>query len=347
MERLPLRSEYTAVEMAIHCARYALARPFCEGRCVLDIACGEGYGTELMARWGATSVTGADIDPDTVETCTSLFPERRFVRCAAEDAAGVLEPGSFDLIVSLETMEHVEDLDRYFAALEALRAPGGGVVITCPNDGWYNRRRTVTNEFHLRELDFAQFREAVAGAFPDARIAFQTGSVASGFLNAAPGVEGEGDGTSYHAMLDALAPLEGVAVPPQGGDMPPSPETASYFVAFVDLPAPGATFAGFQLPMEALRMVRHFARHDADLQAAKTQISRLKTAREADRERIARSKDSVERYREQIRKLQEARAADRTRLLDARAALERSKEALARSQEQVRTLRGARPPAAE
>ncbi|HET8995122.1 MAG TPA: methyltransferase domain-containing protein, partial [Acetobacteraceae bacterium] len=62
-ERLHMSGEqpYHGFEAAAHVARYALLRPACAQRRVLDIACGEGYGSALLAGWGARSVVGVDI----------------------------------------------------------------------------------------------------------------------------------------------------------------------------------------------------------------------------------------------------------------------------------------------
>ena len=58
-ERLQFGSEmaYNAMDAAEHLARYAMLRSICVGKRVLDVACGEGYGSYLLAQWGAASVT--------------------------------------------------------------------------------------------------------------------------------------------------------------------------------------------------------------------------------------------------------------------------------------------------
>jgi 2-polyprenyl-3-methyl-5-hydroxy-6-metoxy-1,4-benzoquinol methylase len=48
-----------------HWHRYHFAARWCEGKRVLDVACGEGYGSALLAR-GASRVTGVDISPEAV-----------------------------------------------------------------------------------------------------------------------------------------------------------------------------------------------------------------------------------------------------------------------------------------
>lgn len=69
MERLNFggMEAYNAVEACIHLNRYAMAKSFCTGKRVLDAACGEGYGSFLMKKWGASEVFGIDIDCETIK----------------------------------------------------------------------------------------------------------------------------------------------------------------------------------------------------------------------------------------------------------------------------------------
>ena len=67
IERLKagLEDPYDPIEASIHVGRYAMALPFASGRRVLDIACGEGYGSSLLAAC-ATSVVGVDVAANAV-----------------------------------------------------------------------------------------------------------------------------------------------------------------------------------------------------------------------------------------------------------------------------------------
>ena len=65
---------YSALEAAIHLNRYLVVRGLCRGRRVLDIACGEGYGSFLMTDvWGASSVAGVDISHEAIDNARRLF----------------------------------------------------------------------------------------------------------------------------------------------------------------------------------------------------------------------------------------------------------------------------------
>ncbi|MEA2459222.1 MAG: hypothetical protein QOC95_2194, partial [Thermoleophilaceae bacterium] len=103
-----------------------------EGRSVLDYGCGGGHTCVLMAQRGARRVLGVDREPvDFADSqVEELYPEladRIDVRqiSAASDIGDEL----FDLVLSKNTFEHVDDPDRYVAEMVSLLAPGGQLVI--------------------------------------------------------------------------------------------------------------------------------------------------------------------------------------------------------------------------
>jgi 2-polyprenyl-3-methyl-5-hydroxy-6-metoxy-1,4-benzoquinol methylase len=101
------------------------------GARVLDMACGEGYGSAVLAR-GAASVLGVDANPEAFEharlryTSDNLRFERGVVETHGQD-------GSFDAVVFLQTIEHVHDPVAVLTHLRSLLAPGGAVYVSTPN----------------------------------------------------------------------------------------------------------------------------------------------------------------------------------------------------------------------
>src|SRR5215470_6800869 len=111
MERLSLTSKvtYNASEAAIHMARYQLAVPYCAGKRILDVACGEGYGAYTLKQLGAFAVDGVDNSPQAVTNAQTLFSSTdvRFHLHDAEKVHELFSDETFDVIVSLETIEHL------------------------------------------------------------------------------------------------------------------------------------------------------------------------------------------------------------------------------------------------
>ena len=162
MERLSFSSKfgYNASEAAIHMARYQLAAAYCKDKRVLDIACGEGYGSYALKRFGAASVEGVDNVPVAIETARRLFgaPGINYQVGDAEQVDGLFPPGEFDVVVSLETIEHLRDPAAFLRALKRVAKDDAVIIVSCPNDHWYYPGADQSNPFHVRKYAFEEFR---------------------------------------------------------------------------------------------------------------------------------------------------------------------------------------------
>ncbi|MFH1444664.1 MAG: class I SAM-dependent methyltransferase [Candidatus Peregrinibacteria bacterium] len=142
--------------MADHLERYRFAQQFVEGKDVLDIACGSGYGTALLAEGGARSVVGMDLSSAAIAHAEKNHASRQ-ISFRQGDLQTLHLPTTFDVIVSFETIEHVQEyMQALHALFEALR-PHGTLIFSTPN-----RRITSphlrsihgkpNNPFHVREF---------------------------------------------------------------------------------------------------------------------------------------------------------------------------------------------------
>jgi ubiquinone/menaquinone biosynthesis C-methylase UbiE len=135
-----------------HWHRYHFAARWAKGKRVLDIACGEGYGSALLARHAA-QVTGVDVSQDAVDHAKRAYAglgNARFLKgsCTAIPVAD----GSVDVAISFETLEHIHEQEEFLAELDRVLAPGGVLLISCPNKAEYTDKRHTENEFHVKEL---------------------------------------------------------------------------------------------------------------------------------------------------------------------------------------------------
>ncbi len=153
-----------------HWHRYAFALPLAQGRRVLDAACGEGYGSAMLAR-AASDVIGLDLDQATVAHATARYGTERlqFQRadCTRLDH---LPDASFDLIVSIETLEHVSEQERMLDGFQRLLRDDGLLLISSPDKANYSDARGFVNEFHVRELYRNEFEDLIAERFPSWRM---------------------------------------------------------------------------------------------------------------------------------------------------------------------------------
>lgn len=152
-----------------HALRYHFACQFAAGKNVLDIACGEGYGTDALGRV-ARSCTGVDRDEGTIDRAREKYGDHFLVGDAEEIPC---ESASFDLVVSFETIEHVPSPGRFAAEIARVLKPGGEVVISTPNQSTYNMR-SASNPFHCSEMEKEEFLELLAGHFEVTQICGQT-----------------------------------------------------------------------------------------------------------------------------------------------------------------------------
>ncbi len=151
---------YRVLTAAEHLVRYNLAAQYCGGRRVLDVACGEGYGTGLLAKAGAAVVVGVDVSADAIRKATEYFAADnvRYVESRAEDLrARLREERLFDLVVSFGTIEHVQDVSAFLQSIRALAAPGAIIMISCPREAVLPGEPSP-NPFHRRTFNLETFQ---------------------------------------------------------------------------------------------------------------------------------------------------------------------------------------------
>ena len=126
------------------------------GRRVVDLACGEGYGSAALART-ATSVVGVDANPEAFEHARLKYggPNLRFERNMLE-----LWAGDVDCVVFLQTIEHVQDPDAVLERLRALIGAEGVAYVSTPNVltlAPAGAERSG-NPWHVREYSAEEYR---------------------------------------------------------------------------------------------------------------------------------------------------------------------------------------------
>lgn len=150
-----------------HFCRYLFAARLARGKRVADLGCGAGYGAAELAKT-ASSVAGFDIAPEAVEFAASEYriPTLSFHIASAES---IPEPdGAFDLVVSFEVIEHLEDSEALVREARRLVSNNGQFVVSTPNRDYYAESRSESgpNPFHVREFTLEEFRELLSRHFP-------------------------------------------------------------------------------------------------------------------------------------------------------------------------------------
>jgi ubiquinone/menaquinone biosynthesis C-methylase UbiE len=150
-----------AVTFWEHIYRYRFATRFVRGKRVLDIACGEGYGAAALSRAGAASVIGVDISEETCE-----HARRKYGVDARQGSADQipLPAQSIDVVVSFETIEHVERPEAFLDECLRVLMPGGTLVLSTPNREAFQEMGNE-NPFHCSELTENEFVSMIAPRF--------------------------------------------------------------------------------------------------------------------------------------------------------------------------------------
>ncbi len=148
-----------------HWHRYAMAAGVAEGKRVLDAACGEGYGSFLLAQ-NAAAVTGVDVAPTAIEHARTRYARPNLSFATASVTALPLPSASVDVVVSFETIEHLREQEAMLGEFRRVLAPDGVLVISSPNRPVYNEGGGIENHFHVRELDRAELADLLAAGFP-------------------------------------------------------------------------------------------------------------------------------------------------------------------------------------
>ena len=161
-----------------HLHRYAIAIELAKNKSVLDIACGEGYGSHLLAAHSAT-VTGIDIDAETIEAAKIKYkhPHLNFLTADVQNIP--LADASFDVAISFETLEHITDHDKMVAGLKRVLKPGGILLISTPDKLYYSDKPNYHNSFHKKELYKAEFEMLLRQYFKNVQLLSQTSGLVS------------------------------------------------------------------------------------------------------------------------------------------------------------------------
>ena len=154
-----------------HVHRYAFAASLAAGKRVLDAACGEGYGSALLAS-RAAFVQGVDLSAKAVAHARERYGELSNLAFSEADVTALADQaqGPFDLIVSFETLEHVESQESMLDGFAERLAPDGILLISTPDKRVYSDLTGHANEFHVRELYREEFQEMLGRRFAALRM---------------------------------------------------------------------------------------------------------------------------------------------------------------------------------
>ncbi len=155
-----------------HLHRYAVAAALADGKRVLDIACGEGYGANLLAATAA-QVIGVDIASEVIAHARQAYRKENLIFREGSCLNIPVEDHSIDLVVSFETIEHIDEPLAFLQEIKRVLAVDGALIMSSPDKAEYTDRTGATNPFHKQELYHEEFLLLLKQHFKRCRIGKQ------------------------------------------------------------------------------------------------------------------------------------------------------------------------------
>jgi 2-polyprenyl-3-methyl-5-hydroxy-6-metoxy-1,4-benzoquinol methylase len=175
-----VRSRDSYLIYLMHVATYRFAAPYLIGKTVLDLGCGTGYGSALLAG-DCASVTGVDISAEAIGYARAKYAAPGL----AYDTIDKIEHGSrlrfadasFDAVISFQVIEHVADVPSYLLEVKRLLKPGGVFIVATPDRATrLLPLQRPWNLYHLKEYSHTQFEALFTPYFANVEVLHMSGT---------------------------------------------------------------------------------------------------------------------------------------------------------------------------
>src|SRR2546425_148061 len=118
---------------ADHKARYAFASSYCQNKRVLDVACGTGYGSEILSRGEPVEVVACDESEAALAESQLADRPRNVSFCLVDALLLPFKSRAFGLCVSFETLEHLGSQEAFIRELHRVCEDNGLLILSTPN----------------------------------------------------------------------------------------------------------------------------------------------------------------------------------------------------------------------
>lgn len=224
-----------------HIARYMLAGRYVRpGDTVLDAACGLGCGSHILAHsTGAARVIGVDSSSSAIAYATANFAsdgDRVSFHVADAQDLSLLPDHSVDMIVSMETLQHLPEPLAFLSEARRLLRPSGRIIVSVLNQ-WLDDAGRDQNPHHLHVYGLSKLREHISHHFNLEQLWLQTAGGGIKYPHAPRRMvelPASGEGASAAEWLIALAMKSPLASHPalRDGAFPQAERAGGHVVAF-------------------------------------------------------------------------------------------------------------------
>ena len=159
LERLDYFHDKDKVAINLSMRNYNFCQKFSpEDSEILDLGCGFGWGTDYLSQKGRC--VGVDINRKTIEEARKRYGRNKKVKFVVADALRLpFKNEQFDVVVSIENIEHVNDQRKYIEEAKRVLKKGGLLIVSTPNGEHFGHRlrklvgvKQHGNPFHLHEF---------------------------------------------------------------------------------------------------------------------------------------------------------------------------------------------------
>jgi len=133
---------------------------------VLDVACGVGFGSRLFAEHASATVTGVDISLTAISYGREQFPHPRVKYCVADATQLPFADMSFDAVISLETLEHLDERAAFLNETNRILRYRGLFVVSTPNRTVTSPGKRPLNPYHIREYTLRELSRLLSRYYP-------------------------------------------------------------------------------------------------------------------------------------------------------------------------------------
>lgn len=143
-----------------HITRYSIAKNIVEGKVVLDIASGSGYGTKELATT-AKKVYGVDINSQAIKYAKKNYQNKNIEFIEGSATKIPIPDNTLDVVISFETIEHIEDYKKFMVEIKRVLKKDGILILSTPNDVEFPE----DNHFHVHEFQYNELQKLVKKYF--------------------------------------------------------------------------------------------------------------------------------------------------------------------------------------
>lgn len=161
-----------------HTVRYEAAAEIVRNKVVLDIASGSGYGSSHLSM-SAKKVYGVDVDADAIKYSQKNYSSKNVSFMLGDGTNIPLDDNSVDVVISFETIEHIEDYTKFMEEVKRVLKDDGIMILSTPNDIEFPE----SNHFHIHEFERRELERLVSKYFSNTESYFQGTWLYNALLN--------------------------------------------------------------------------------------------------------------------------------------------------------------------